>query len=309
VYGRVGTFVPARPALCDPDRMDTDLRSAAGAHLEALVELAWGDGGASAVRAYLRKRLAVAGVVPYTPRARDRDDGPLVGWLPGREPDRRPLVLTARKDLSGASALAGVAALLAAVPGLHAAALERAIVIALTDATLDGGLTYWFDHVRRHDVKAALTIGRLVPGLRVGDDDVLEIAGVETDARLPQVLDAAPHPGLRPWPTRHVVDGLPFADAGLPYLRIGAAALGPARGARIDRGDGARLAGRAAAWAVALGRGLDGARLPGPYGGYDSTPYEVAATTRALGPALDALGGPPAGRADLERLAAHLSAS
>jgi hypothetical protein len=286
--------------------MEPDPTRGAGAHLRALVDLAWGDGGAAAVRAYLRKRLAVAGAVPYGPRTRDRDDGPLVGWLPAREPDRRPLVLTARTDLWGASALAGVAAVLTAVPGLVAANLERSVIVALCDESRDDGMAHWFDTMRRHDVKAALTIGRLVPGPSVAGDDVLEVAGVETDARLPQVLDAAAHPGLRPLPTRHVADGLPFADHGVPYLRLGAPALGPVRGMRIDLDAGARLAGRAAGWAVDLARSLDGARLPGPYAGYDSTPYEVAATTRALGDALDALGGAPAGRADLDRLATRL---
>jgi hypothetical protein len=289
--------------------MEPDPARVAGAHLGALVDLAWGDGGASAVRAYLRKRLATAGAVPYGPRARDRDDGPLVGLLPAREPDRRPLVLTARTDLSGVSALAGVAAVLTAVPELVAADLERAVIVTLCDESRDDGMAHWFDRMRRHDVKAGLAIGRLVPGPQVEGDDVLEIAGVETDARLPQVLDAAPHPGLRPWPTRHVDDGLPFARHGVPYLRIGAPALGPVRGARIEVAGGARLAARAAAWAVALARALDGARLPGPYAGYDSTPYEVAAATRALGPALAALGGPPTGRADLDRLTARLAES
>ncbi|MFN2323426.1 MAG: hypothetical protein ABR510_10775 [Trueperaceae bacterium] len=286
--------------------MEPDLTRVARAHLSALVDLAWGDGGASAVRAYLRKRLATAGAVPYGPRTRDRDDGPLVGLLPAIEPDRRPLVLTARTDLSGASALASVAAVLTAVPGLMAAGLERAVIVALCDEARDDGMAHWFDHVRRHDVKAALTVGRLVPGPSVDGDDVLEVAGVETDARLPQVLDAAPHPGVRPWPTRHVEDGLPFARHGVPYLRLGAPALGPARGARIDVTGGARLAARAAGWTVALARELDGARLPGPYAGYDSTSYEVDAATRSLGPVLAALGGPPTGRADLDRLAARL---
>ena len=287
--------------------MEPDRTRVAGAHLSALVDLAWGDGGASAVRAYLRKRLATAGAVPYGPRTRDRDDGPLVGLLPAIEPARRPLVLTARTDLSGASTLAGVAAVLTAVPGLVAADLERAVIVTLCDESRDDGMAHWFEHMRRHDVKAALTIGRLVPGRSVDGDDVLEVAGVETDARLPQVLDAAPHPGLRTWPTRHVDDGLPFARHGVPYLRLGAPALGPVRsGTRIDVAGSARLAARAAGWIVALARELDGARLPGPYAGYDSTDYEVAATTRALGPVLAALGGPPTGRADLDRLAARL---
>lgn len=286
--------------------MEPDLRGVAGAHLEALVDLAWGDGGTSAVRAYLRKQLALAGAVPYGPRTRDRDDGPLVGLLPAREPDRRPIVLTARTDLSGASALAGVAAVLAAVPALVAADLERAVIVTLCDESRDDGTSHWFEHVRRHDVKAALTVGRLVPGPTVDGDDVLEVAGVETDARLPQVLDATPHAGLRPWPTRHVDDGLPFARHRVPYLRLGAPALGPVHGARIDVAAGARLAARAAGWMVALGSELDGARLPGPYAAYDSTPYEVAAATRALGPVLATFGGPPTGRADLDRMAARL---
>ena len=107
-------------------------------------------------------------------------------------------------------------------------------------------------------------------------------------------------------PTRHVDDGLPFAGHGVPYLRVGAPAAGT-RARRPHRPAGRGPArGRAAAWTVALARELDGARLPGPYAGYDSTSYEIDATTRALGPMLATLGGPPTGRADLDRLATRL---
>lgn len=287
--------------------MEPDPSAAARADLDALVDLAWGDGGAAAVRAFLRKRFATDGCLPYAPRTRDRDDGPLVAWIPGREPDRRPLVLTARTDLSGASALAAVVAVLAAVPRLVAARSDRATIVALCDeARPGGGFARWFDEGRRHDVKAGLVLGRLVPGVRVDGDDVLEVAGVETDARLPDLLDEVRPTGLRPWPTRHVVDGLPFAGHGVPYLRLGQPALGPTRGPRVDVAAAARLAARTGAWVAALAVALDGARLPGPYGGYDSTAYEVAATSRALGPALADLGGAPVGRDDLTRLADRL---
>jgi hypothetical protein len=289
--------------------MDPERAVGVRADLDALIGLAWGDGGAAAVRAYLRARLDAVNAVPYAPRTRDGDLGALVAVLPGREPDRRPLVLTARTDLTGASALVGVAAVLASLLRLADAALERGVLVALFDETGHEGraaATRWFEEGRRHDVKAAIVVGRLVPGRRVADDDVLAVAGVETDARMPEVLDGAAPPGLRVWPTRHVADGLPFASHAVPYVRIGAPALGPTRRPRVDLTRAAHLGALAADLVVTLATRLDAARLPGPYGGYDSTPYEVAATKRALGPVLADLGGAAASRHDLERIAARL---
>lgn len=288
--------------------MEGDLRAAVRADLDALTELSWSDGGRGSLTAFLRDRLDRIGAVPYGPRPRAHVEGPLVAALPGREPDRRPLVLTARTDLSGVSALAGVAALLASLPGVLEARLERAVIVALFDESRPdaAGAAHWFEVGRRHDVKAALVAGRMAPWRRIGHDEVLPVAGAETDARLPDVLEGAAPAAARIWPTRHVTDGLPFAAHGVAYLRVGAAALGPGRGPRTEPADAARVAGLAAATLVTLAARLDAARLPGPYGGFDSTAYEVAATARAFGPALEALGGVPSDRAGLDRLASTL---
>jgi hypothetical protein len=291
------------------------------ADLDALVDLAWGDGGRHAMRAYLYDRLARLGAARYESRHAVAADDHVIAVLPSCEPDRRPLVLTARTDLSGVSALASVAAVLAAVPGLIACRLERAVLVALFDESpppwpraeasrgsrpSGHGAQAWFEDGLGHDVKAALVIGRLVPGPRVAEDDVLVIAGIETDARLPPLLTDAAPPGCRLVPTRHLADGLPFDGHRIPYLRVGAPALGPTRGRRVDVAAAVRLAAHAAHFVVTLATRLDDARLPGPYGGFDSTAFELEAAQRALGPVLDEWGGAPTGRDDLDRLTARI---
>ncbi len=293
------------------------------ADLDALVDLAWGDGGGHAVRAYLHDRLAHLGAARYTSRHASAAEDHVIVALPGREPDRRPLVLTARTDLSGVSALAGLAAVLAAVPDVIARGLERSVLVTLFDESPlparpnvvgparhgrpgGQGALGWFEDGLGHDVKAALVIGRLVPGHRVVGDDVLVVAGIETDARMPKVLHDVAHAGCRVVPTRHLADGLPFDGRRIPYLRVGAPALGPTRGRRVEIGAAARMAAHAARLAVSLATRLDGARLPGPYGSFDSTAFELEAAHRALGPVFAELGGPPACRDDLDRITARL---
>ncbi len=293
------------------------------ADLDALVDLAWGDGGTPALRAFLYDRLVQLGAARYASRHASAAADHVVVTLPGREPDRRPLVVSARTDLSGASALAGLASVLAAVPGVLACRLERAVLVALFDetapaagrgvaarhvggATPGSGAHGWFEDGLGHDLKAALVVGSLIPGPRVADDDVLVIAGVETDARLPDLVRDAAHRGCRLVPTRHLEDGLPFDRHRIPYLRLGAPALGSARAARVDLGVAARLGAHAARLVVTLAARLDTARLPGPYGAFDSTAFELEATQRALGPVLARFGGAPADRADLDRLAERL---
>jgi len=279
------------------------------------IALAGGPDGADAVDREARARLRTLTLRAYQDGATEPPEGS-DAWavtLPGHAPPLPPLLLAARTDLHDPAGLAGLAAALA-VPALLAdAGLERDLVVVLTGrgrGGSDGGaratssaLAGWFEHRRRHDVKAAVVVTRLRPA-RLGD--LIHVAGVETDGRLPTVLEGAAPPGWHLVLGRHGADGLPFAAHGTPYLRVG----GPPGGAASQAGDGLddleRLAAHAARLVATLLLRLDAARLPGPFGGYDSTGVEVAALTAALGSRAGAFGGPPQGRADLDRLLAQL---
>jgi hypothetical protein len=287
------------------------------------VALARGPEGADAVDREVRARLHDLPLRAYEPGAAEPPEGS-DAWavtLPGHAPSLPPLLLAARTDLHDPAGLAGLVATLA-VPALLAGAhLEHDVVVVVTGRWRDGGasgangaaggdratttsaLAGWFEHRRRHDVKAAVVVARLRPA-RLGD--LIHVAGVETDARLPTVLEGAAPPGRHLVLGRHGADGLPFAAHGTPYLRVG----GPPGPATRPGGDGLadleRLAEHAARLVATLLLRLDAARLPGPYGGYDSTGAEIAALSAALGPRAGAFGGPPQGRADLDRILAHL---
>jgi hypothetical protein len=141
----------------------------------------------------------------------------------------------------------------------------------------------------------------------VGDAgaDLLRVAGVDSDARMASVLEGTAPGGCRLLLSRHGADGLPFAEHAVPYLRVGAAhdpLRGVARAVAAADADLERLAHHAARLTTRLLVRLDGARLPGPYGGYDSTALELATASAALGDRFDAIGGPPQTSADVERL-------
>jgi hypothetical protein len=254
---------------------------------------------------------------------------------PGRLRALRPLVLLARTDRLDPPSLAGLAAVLAVPRLLADANLDRDVIVVLADdgpapAAAGGptgppppqrpGARSWFDRQRRHDVHAVVVVERLPPSpWSAPGADLLRVAGVDTDARMAPVLEGAGPAGCHLLLSRHGADGLPFAEHEVAYLRVGAAhdpwegAAGAAAataapaGAALDaRGetDLERLATHAARLTATLLVRLDGARLPGPYGGHDSTPLEIAAAEAVLGDRFDAIGGPPRTSADVERLLA-----
>lgn len=285
--------------------------------------------GADAVGQEVRARLAALRLRAYGTTGDPIEheapdiDAPVAVVLPGRSPSLRPLVLSARLDRREPAALAALAAALA-VPSLLADAdLERDVVVVFTreddvveapnagrslTTTHAGGLERWFEQQRRHDVKAAVLLAPIVRPV-AAHADLIEVAGVETDARMPTVLHGCAPPGSHLVLTRHGPDGVPFATYEAPYLRIGTARSAPAGapgGTSADLADLERLAGRTAIVAATLLARLDGARLPGPYNGYDSTDVELAAATEALGPLAAAFGGAPRTRGDLDRIVAAL---
>jgi hypothetical protein len=291
--------------------------------------------GPDALRTLLRERLAGLALRAYDAAA--GGGGNLVGRLPGRSPSLRPVVLLARTDLLDPSALAALAAAVAVPSLLAGALLDRDVLVVLADdapgpedpgSHRDGraraapapprrpGARAWFEHQRQHDVKAAVVVDPLHPARWTPPGgDLLRVHGIETDARMPGVVDGAAPQGCHLVLARHGDDALPFAAHALPYLAVGgairpagtgdAAAPPPARGAAAPtdaaaptRADLERLTAHAARLAATLLARLDGARLPGPFHGYDSTPHELAAYGAALG---EALGDPPRTREDLER--------
>jgi hypothetical protein len=247
--------------------------------------------------------------------------GNLVVRMPGRLRALRPLVLLARTDRLDPPSLAGLAAVLAAPSLLVDANLDRDVIVVLVDdggasdavpgrtgapPPLRPGARSWFDRQRRHDVHAVVVVERLPPSpWATPGADLLRVAGVDSDARMASVLEGAAPGGCRLLLSRHGADGLPFAEHAVPYLRVGAAHDPPGGVARavtaVDAGL-ERLANHAARLTATLLVRLDGARLPGPYGGYDSTALELAAASAALGDRFDAIGGPPRTSADVERL-------
>jgi hypothetical protein len=235
-------------------------------------------------------------------------------------------VLLTRIDRLDAPSLAGLAATLAVPALLVDAGLDRDVIVVLADdgrslGAADGGASppqrpgarSWFDRQRRHDVHAVVVVERLHPSpWATPGADLLRVAGIDTDARMVAVTDDAAPPGCRLLLTRHGADGLPFAEHGIPYLRVGAThdALGSTPRVEATAVDAAvaasadleRLATHAARLAATLLGRLDGARLPGPYGGFDTTALELASVGAALGERFDDAGGAPRTSAEVERL-------
>ncbi len=119
------------------------------------------------------------------------------------------------------------------------------------------------------------------------------------------MLEGAAPSGWRLVFGRQVDDGLPFADHRTPFLQVGTPPRA-APDADPDVVELEHLATHAAQLAATLLRRLDGARLPGPFAGYDSTDVEVAALGAALGARAEDFGGPARGRDELDRVLARL---
>jgi hypothetical protein len=311
-----------------------------GPRIELAPLLALGEraDAASALRHHLHERLAEEPVQPYAtasprteatatgaerdgtpePAARADGAGNLAVRVPGRLRELRPLVLLTRTDRLDPPSLAGLAATLAVPALLVDSGLDRDVIVVLADdgrpsAATDGapppqrpGARSWFDRQRRHDVHAVVVIERVRPSRWAAPGaDLLRVAGIECDARMAPVADGAAPADCRLLLARHAADGLPFAEHEIPYLRVGAAhdpTASVAASEPLCVADLERVAAHAARLAATLLARLDVARLPGPYGGLDTTTLELAAVGAALGDRFDVIGGPPRTSADVERL-------
>jgi hypothetical protein len=271
-----------------------------------------GGPGHAAALAFLARRLADHALLPYL--GYDGYRAPygsqltnLLAVIPGADRHRRPIVLAAHFDGRRGSPGAGdnaaaVAVALAAVPRLEAAALDRGVVVALLD---DGapprhrdtatGATVLLGHQRRHDVKAAVVLDRL--GRRDAEPrtpSAVFLTGAESDARLPAVVAEAGDEALRLLPVhrryRHDVPASEaFWEAKVPYLELyGGRWAG--HGTPYDTPaqlDFDLLASIVDVVEIIVRR-LDGIRLPGPFEGYDSGPFEAAGLRAGLGDAFPA---------------------
>lgn len=233
----------------------------------------------------------------------------LLAVVPGQERRLRPLLLTTHYDGPAESPGAGdngaaVAALVSLLASLAARALERDVILALTDAgdlsarrpsvpgrrrssLGDGhGLTLFLRQQCRHDLKAAVLVDRL--GHRVDPDEAppLLVIGAESEARLANLLASLP-PTLPPSAPllRQELGAAPAADAlrghGVPYLWFSGGRTEWHRGP----GDTPERLHRpsldaAARLLLTVSERLSRTRLPGPAGEHDLSAFRRDAWRR-----------------------------
>lgn len=212
----------------------------------------------------------------------------------GADRHRRPLVLATNYDGSPGSPGAGenaaaVAVILAVAARLRDGGLERGVVVALVDDSARPrhrdtatGATVLLTDQRRHDMKAAIVLDRL--GHRHDDAAVAAtvlVTGAETDARMASVLRGVGGEAARLLPIHRryrpdVALSAPFVDARLPYLELfGARWRGHGTADDVaERLDFAHLASLVGVIERLVLR-LDEVRLPGPFEGSDSSPFEL----------------------------------
>jgi len=258
--------------------------------------------GLANTRRLLRDALEDAGVVPYLGDQFEARDASgvvnLLGVVPGRERHLRPLLLATHYDGPPASPGAGdnaaaVALVVTLAPRLAAAHFERDVIVALLDGgdvarppALPHGADVFMRSHRRHDLKAALLVDRIGHAVAAGNGPALLVVGVESEPRLPGVLDSiAALPGWLAPVARHRLGAAPAADVfrshETPYLWITAGHAPHHRGGddRPDRLDEATL-GHTLDTVQALLAGLASTRLPGPYVDHDIGDLERRAWQR-----------------------------
>ncbi|CAN5668941.1 hypothetical protein BH23DEI1_BH23DEI1_21270 [soil metagenome] len=258
-----------------------------------------GSAGHAQARTYLARRLVRLGVPTYAGEDHLVPFGPqlvnVLATIHGSDRHRRPVVLATNYDTSVGGGESGdnaacIAVILAVVPRLQAA-LERGVIVALLDDAAPRrhrdtatGATVLLSDQRRHDLKAAVVLDRLGRRRAAGSvppDGTVFVTGCETDARMPSVLGGAERHDLRFAPVHRRYRGeialsAPFVDAGLPYLELFGPHDADGLDTREETLDFTHLA-RLVPVVEALIRRLDVARLPGPFEGYDSAPFELEA--------------------------------
>jgi hypothetical protein len=217
----------------------------------------------------------------------------LLALVPGAHRDRRRLLLATHYDAATPTDadVAAMAVVLAAVPLLHRAGLERGVIVAFLDdgappryRDTETGASILLSEQLRNELKAAVVLDRVggLPEAPLAAGSVF-VSGAESDARFPPLLEQVARGVLLAPIHRRYRSGVAaadaFRDARVPYLEL----FGPRRGRPAqpithDVGALAELAGLV----VRLLVQLDLARLPGPFEGYDSSPFEAEALRRAL---------------------------
>jgi hypothetical protein len=267
--------------------------------------------GHEAARTLLARRLREAGASPYVGDEFVAPYGSgyanVLALVPGGDRHRRRLLLATRYDAATASCrdVAAIAVALAVVELLQRAGLERGVLVAFLDDgappryrdTLTGASILLGEQLR-HELKAAVVLDRLgtlgeaplVPG-------GVFVAGAESDARLPPLLEAAARGvPLAPIHRRYragIPASAPYRDASLPYLEL----FGPrpARAALPQGADAATLVDLAG-FVTRLLAHLDEARLPGPFEGFESASFEARSLAAALAPHPEAASTPGTSR-------------
>lgn len=181
-----------------------------------------GSAGHAKARSYLLMRMAEVGLkyyegnsfeLPYNVQGLRFTN--LVGKLPGRTPDKPPILIGAHYDTFGClpgadDNAAGVAALLATAEHFRGRAHRREIIFALFDAEEPPffhseamGSTWFYCHQMREPADAAIILDLVghdlpLPGL----EDVLIVTGMESDPAFEGVIRVATSPpGVSTVPT------------------------------------------------------------------------------------------------------------
>lgn len=278
-----------------------------------------GSPGHARARAYLERRLAEVGLVPYRGEgfalsylnARARlDSYNLVGVIPGADRQLPPVLIGAHYDsvIAAPSAddnAAAVAIALSAVGALRATARARDVVIALFDAEEPpyflgpamGSIRFCEDQADARGFHAAIVMDLVGHDFALAQPELANLlvaTGVESSGALPALVDACPRPAALPLVVVHndlvgdMSDHHAFRLGGVPYLFLSCG-----RWAHYHRETDTpdRLAwgkmGLIRDYVVSLAGALADADLAAPP--VDTTAMEIRYLEAALGPVLPAV--------------------
>lgn len=208
-----------------------------------------GSPGHARARAYLERRLAEVGLVPYRGQgfalsyhnARARlESCNLVGAIPGADRQLPPVLIGAHYDsvIAAPSAddnAAAVAIALSAVGALRATARARDVVIALFDAEEPpyflgpamGSIRFCEDQADARGFHAAIVMDLVGHDFALAQPELANLlvaTGVESSGALPALIDACPRPAALPLVVVHndlvgdMSDHHAFRLGGVPYL-------------------------------------------------------------------------------------------
>jgi len=246
----------------------------------------------------------------------------LLGVLPGRYPERPPLLIAAHYDTCGPfpgadDNAAALAIALATVAPLRQASLERSVIYAFFDGEEPpfhlspsmGSIRYYRDQ-RREPIHCALVMDLCghdvpIPGL----EDLLFITGAESDPGLAACLRRT-HAldGMRPVATLNryigdMSDHHVFRIHARPYLFFSCGRW-PHYHQPTDTPEKLNYnkMQTITAYLVSLATRISGYALEGPFEEEDTLTLELELLDKAVGPFLDALGFRPRTRTDMDQM-------